>query len=60
MKRTLVTPLLATLVGASGSAAPPRKPDILVLFSDDHGYAYLGCHGSTGVKAPHIDSPDRP
>ena len=26
------------------------------MFSDDHGYADLGCQGSTGVQTPHIDS----
>ena len=32
------------------------QPNILVLFSDDHGYADLGCQGSTEVKTPNIDS----
>ncbi len=32
------------------------KPNIVILFADDLGYADLGCQGSKEVKSPHIDS----
>ena len=32
------------------------KPNIVILFADDLGYADLGCQGLKEVKSPHIDS----
>ena len=32
------------------------KPNIVILFADDLGYADLGCQGSEEVESPHIDS----
>jgi len=32
------------------------KPNIVILFADDLGYADLGCQGSKEVKSPHVDS----
>jgi arylsulfatase A-like enzyme len=32
------------------------KPNIVILFADDLGYADLGCQGSQEVKSPYIDS----
>ncbi|MDT8389340.1 MAG: sulfatase [Lentisphaeria bacterium] len=31
------------------------KPNIVIIFTDDQGYADLGCFGSTKIKTPHID-----
>jgi len=39
-----------------GGAAMERKPNVIVIFVDDLGYADLGCQGSPDVKTPHIDS----
>jgi|GEM_PF-92189 len=32
-----------------------RKPNVIVIFTDDQGYGDLGCFGSTTIKTPHID-----
>lgn len=37
-------------------SAANDKPNIVLLFVDDLGYADLGCQGSGDVKTPHIDS----
>ena len=52
---------LLALSAALGALAPltaaePRKPNILIIVSDDHGYADLGVHGCKDIPTPHIDS----
>ena len=54
MIHVLVTALL--LASATSLHAAERRPNILVMFTDDHGYADLGCQGSKEVQTPHIDS----
>jgi len=39
------------------ASAFPAKPNIIVVFTDDHGYADLSCQGIfDDLKTPHIDS----
>lgn len=41
----------------SAPAAAPAKPNVILIYSDDHGYADLGVQGSvTDVKTPHLDA----
>ncbi len=37
-------------------ASPNRKPNIIVILSDDHGYAELGVQGCKDIPTPNIDS----
>ena len=37
-------------------AAQGRKPNVIVILSDDHGYAQIGCQGCKEVATPNIDS----
>jgi len=57
MKRLL--PLLACLLASPLShlpaAEPARKPNIVILFIDDLGYADIGPFGATKQKTPHLD-----
>lgn len=41
----------------STSSSRDRKPNIIVIFTDDHGYADLSCQGVfDDVKTPHMDA----
>ena len=47
--------LLVSLLFVSTVWAAP-KPNIIVVYTDDHGYADLSCQGVfPDVKTPHID-----
>lgn len=47
--------LLMMFIAAAGALAAPR-PNILLILSDDAGYADFSMHGSTQMQTPHIDS----
>ena len=46
----LFLPLLLT-----HCADVPNRPNLIVILTDDQGYADLGCFGSTTIETPHID-----
>lgn len=37
------------------SDAAEKKPNVVVVFTDDQGYADVGCFGGTHVVTPHLD-----
>ncbi|MEY4244066.1 MAG: Arylsulfatase precursor [Verrucomicrobiota bacterium] len=62
MKKTFI---ILTTIAASGfgyfsspaqAASETPRPNILILLSDDQGYADLGIQGSKDIPTPHIDS----
>jgi arylsulfatase A len=47
---------LAVLVFTIGvTAAPPRTPNIVIIYIDDMGYADIGPFGAKGYATPHLD-----
>ncbi len=50
--RYLASTLLALVMSVSAFA---EKPNIVLIYTDDVGYADVGCYGAVGVKTPHVD-----
>jgi arylsulfatase len=50
-----------TIPGCAGSGrvatgpSHPEKPNFIVIFTDDQGYADVGCFGAEGFETPNID-----
>ena len=57
MKRTMLTALVWILCGlglfGSAQAGPPN---LVIILTDDQGYADVGFNGCTDIPTPHIDS----
>ena len=45
----------AILFTTAGHAAAQDKPNIILIFADDLGYADVGCFGAKGHKTPNLD-----
>lgn len=48
------------LGGCYGNSAArnktPRKPNVIVIYTDDHGAVDLGCYGSRDLETPNLDA----
>ena len=51
-----MTRLLLALLLAGPAVAADRKPNVVVFYTDDMGYADLGCYGGKLAPTPHCDS----
>jgi arylsulfatase A-like enzyme len=47
--------VLITVAITFASAADPARPNVIVIITDDMGYADLGCYGSRDIRTPHLD-----
>jgi len=46
-----------SVLHAAAPSTPPSKPNVIVIFSDDHGWADLGCQGvPRDVRTPNLDA----
>lgn len=48
--------LFGAVAGWPLQAQQPRRPNVLVILSDDQGWGDLSIHGNTNLATPHIDS----
>ena len=46
---------LVVLLGATGMAAAPMRPNLVVIMADDMGYGDASCYGNTAYRTPHLD-----
>lgn len=57
--RSLMFALVVLLLWAprfvGGQAETPRKPNVIIILTDDQGYSDLSCYGSTRIKTPRVD-----
>jgi len=43
------------LPNCTGRVSPTKNPNIIIVFTDDQGYADVGCFGAKGFKTPNLD-----
>lgn len=49
-------PLCSALMAWGVQAQPKRKPNVIMVLTDDQGYGDLSCHGHPYLKTPHMDA----
>src|SRR5437764_11648516 len=47
--------VLLLLLAPCGRMTAAEKPNIVLIFCDDLGYAEVGCYGQQKIKTPNID-----
>ena len=56
--RALTAAVIVSIIGFVGEPvgnSEPQRPNILLIVSDDVGYADIGVYGSREIPTPHID-----
>ena len=53
--RFLISAILALSLSPQGVFSAAPRPNIVIIFMDDMGYADVGCFGAQGYHTPNID-----
>ncbi|MGO1787349.1 MAG: sulfatase family protein [Sphingobacterium sp.] len=53
---TLLWCLFVCLTASAQTTKEGRKPNVILIYSDDQGWADLGVYGSPDLQTPHLDS----
>jgi len=57
MQKIILVACCWLMIFAVSNAQAQRKPNVIVIYTDDHGYSDLSCQGVfDDVKTPHIDA----
>lgn len=54
-KTRLLVIIIALLCSACAKVGIEKQPNIIIIFTDDQGYADVGVYGAKGFKTPHLD-----
>jgi len=52
----MLLPSCESINPGAGNIVKGKRPNIIVIISDDMGYADIGCHGGKDIATPNIDS----
>ncbi len=55
MNRILLLFLVVCISCTTKDPIDSRKPNVVIIFTDDQGYQDVGCFGATDIKTPHLD-----
>ena len=55
MTRFLKSFVLASVLVIQGGTSEAKKPNVVIVITDDQGYGDLSCHGNPVLKTPNLD-----